>query len=163
MITPCIYKNNKMTTISTIALMIVYSCFREGAWVIFTMLTTWNQIPSHHVNQYSKLPPMQCLYCDMYLAYNYDWWWFIHTYTNPSTYVTTDSYQILLWLFKLTSLVVIIIRFSVIDVWIFINKFWTGLISIPIRVFNNMHQVVIIYQNSRYILGLLEFSVSLSQ
>ena len=85
----------------------------------------------------------------------YDWWWYIHTYTNPSTYVTTDSYQILFQLFKLTSLVVIIIRFSVIDVWIVINKFWTGLISIPIRVFINMHQVVIIYQNFRYILGLL--------
>ena len=85
----------------------------------------------------------------------YDWWWYMHTYTNPSTYVTTDPYQILFLLFKLTSLVVIIIRFSVIDVLIVINKFWTGLISIPIRVFINMHQVVIIYQNFRYILGLL--------
>ena len=25
----------------------------------------------------------------------YDWWWYMHTYTNPSTYVTTDPYQIL--------------------------------------------------------------------
>ena len=49
--------------------MIVYSCFREGAWVIFRMLTTWNQIPSHHFNQYSKWPPMQCYRCDMYLVY----------------------------------------------------------------------------------------------
>ena len=61
-----------MTRISTISLMIANSCFREGAGVIFRMLTTWNQIHSHHVNQYSKWPSMQCYRCDMYLVYRID-------------------------------------------------------------------------------------------
>ena len=76
-----LYKNKK-TRISTISLMIVYICFREGAWVIFRMLTTWNQIPSHHVNQYPKWPPMQCLYCDMYLVYRIDDGTYTHTQTH---------------------------------------------------------------------------------
>ena len=69
-----------MTRISTISLMIVSSCFREGARVIFRMLATWNQIPSHHhVNQYSKWPPMQCLYWDMYLVL---WLMMVHTHIH---------------------------------------------------------------------------------
>ena len=140
-----------MTRISTISLMIVYSCFREGAWVTFRMLTTWNQIPSHHVNQYSKWPPIQCYRCDMFLVYSIGLT-MVHTHINKPINICNHRLisDFALAVHKLTSLVVTIIIFSVINVWIVINKLWTGFISILIKVFINIHQVVIIYQNFRY-------------